>query len=164
LSPVGNVAAAACDTWSNESVQNIKLLGAMAPVCSIEQLVYDCRLFNRALADGGALQLQKWLIDSDAALDPQAFILTPVAALRVAAAIVAAPNAYAAGCAAGLTAVAVLKEAYATGQLKLPPREVAMLDIIQDSIAELPATESAFIDLMMGQIDQSKFVARDYGL
>jgi len=44
LSPVGNVAAAACDTWSNESVQNIKLLGAMAPVVCVEQLIYDCRL------------------------------------------------------------------------------------------------------------------------
>ena len=31
LSPVGNVAAATCDTWSNESVQNFKLLGGMAP-------------------------------------------------------------------------------------------------------------------------------------
>jgi methanol---5-hydroxybenzimidazolylcobamide Co-methyltransferase len=33
LSPLGNIAAATCDTWSNESVQNIKLLGAMAPTC-----------------------------------------------------------------------------------------------------------------------------------
>ena len=41
LSPVGNIAACAADLWSNESVQNIKLLGGMAPTVSFEQLVYD---------------------------------------------------------------------------------------------------------------------------
>src|SRR5208283_2015025 len=79
LSPLGNIAAATCDTWSNESVQNIKLLGGMAPTCYVEQLIYDCRLMNAALADGrdAALLYRKWMIDSDAALDPQAYILTP---------------------------------------------------------------------------------------
>jgi methanol--5-hydroxybenzimidazolylcobamide Co-methyltransferase len=48
LSPMGNLAAACCDTWSNESVQNIKLLGGMAPTCYMEQLAYDCRLMNTA--------------------------------------------------------------------------------------------------------------------
>src|SRR6516165_694687 len=77
LSPIGNIAAAACDTWSNESVQNIKLLGGMAPTCYVEQLIYDCRLMNQALAEGpqAALQLRQWMVDSDAALDPQAYIL-----------------------------------------------------------------------------------------
>ena len=39
LSPMGNLAAATADLWSNESVQNIKLLGGMAPVCYMEQLI-----------------------------------------------------------------------------------------------------------------------------
>jgi methanol--5-hydroxybenzimidazolylcobamide Co-methyltransferase len=164
LSPVGNVAAAACDTWSNESVQNVKLLGAMAPVVCVEQLIYDCRLFNRSLADGGALQLRKWMVESDTGLDPQAYILSPDSAIRVAQAVVTAPNSYAAGCAAALTAVAVLKEGYEAGKLKLPPRELAMLDLIQSSVEELPDTESAFIDLMMSQVDRTKFVEKDYGL
>ena len=34
LSPVGNVAACVADIWSNESIQNIKLLGGMAPTVS----------------------------------------------------------------------------------------------------------------------------------
>jgi len=54
LSPIGNVAAAACDTWSNESVQNVRLLGGMASTCMLESLSYDCRLMNEALRDGGA--------------------------------------------------------------------------------------------------------------
>ena len=40
LSPVGNIAKTAADLWSNESVQNLRLLGGMAPTVSLEQLVY----------------------------------------------------------------------------------------------------------------------------
>jgi methanol---5-hydroxybenzimidazolylcobamide Co-methyltransferase len=67
FSPLGNIAAATCDTWSNESVQNIKLLGGMAPTCYLEQLIYDCRLMNEALADGrdAALLYRKWMVNSD---------------------------------------------------------------------------------------------------
>ena len=52
LSPVGNIAACVADLWSNESIQNIKLLSGMAPVVSFEQLIYDCRLMNTAAAKG----------------------------------------------------------------------------------------------------------------
>ena len=31
-SPLGNIASAACDLWSNESVQNVQLLSGKAPV------------------------------------------------------------------------------------------------------------------------------------
>ena len=86
LSPLGNIAAATCDTWSNESVQNIKLLGGMAPTCYVEQLIYDCRLMNRRLPTAGtrALLYRKWMVASDAALDPQAYILTPANAIEIA--------------------------------------------------------------------------------
>src|SRR5208282_3893738 len=112
LSPMGNIAAAACDTWSNESVQNIKLLGGMAPTCYVEQLIYDCRLMNAALADGrdAALQYRKWMIDSDAVLDPQAYVLTPESSIAIAKAIVAAPDYYSAGKAAALTAIHLLRD------------------------------------------------------
>src|SRR5262249_10191081 len=107
LSPLGNIAAATCDTWSNESVQNIKLLGGMAPTCYVEQLIYDCRVMTQALAQGrdAALLYRQWLVNSDAALDPQAYVLTPESAIAIAQAIVGAPTAVAAGRAAALTAV-----------------------------------------------------------
>ena len=44
------MAACLADLWSNESVQNIKLLGGMAPTVSFELLAYDCRLMNEATA------------------------------------------------------------------------------------------------------------------
>ena len=38
--------------WSNESVQNIKLLSGMAPTAYYEQLEYDTRLMNQAIKEG----------------------------------------------------------------------------------------------------------------
>jgi len=166
LSPLGNIAAAACDTWSNESVQNIKLLGGMAPTCFLEQLIYDCRVMNEALADGtdAALLYQKWLVRSDAARDPQAFILTPECALAIARAIVEAPTDLAAGQAAGLTALRWIRAAHEEGALMLPPREVPYLARLEASLEGVPADEERFIGEMMDQVDRSRFNAHDYEL
>jgi methanol--5-hydroxybenzimidazolylcobamide Co-methyltransferase len=166
LSPVGNIAAATCDTWSNESVQNIKLLGGMAPTCYVEQLIYDCRLMNAALADGrdAALLYRKWMIASDAHKDPQAYVLAPESAITIAQAIVSAPDTYAAGKAAALTAIRLLREAHRDGALKIHPRELPYLDRMLKAVDTLPTTEMEFITEMMGQVDTTKFVAADYGI
>ncbi|HXP63052.1 MAG TPA: methyltransferase MtaB domain-containing protein [Dongiaceae bacterium] len=166
FSPVGNIAAAACDTWSNESVQNIKLLGGMAPTCSLEQLIYDCRLMNEALADGpeAALLYRKWMVASDVHRDPQALVLAPDSAIAIAQAIVAAPTDYAAGKAAALTALRLIRNAHNGGSLKLPPRELPWLERLQTSLDSLPDHESQFIDLMMAQVDTTRFRAADYDL
>jgi methanol---5-hydroxybenzimidazolylcobamide Co-methyltransferase len=166
LSPLGNIAAAACDTWSNESVQNIKLLGGMAPTVYVEQLIYDCRVMNQALADGrdAALQYRKWLVASDAALDAQAYVLTPESSVAIARVIVGAPDHYNAGKATGLIAVQLLREAQKDGRVKIHKRELPWLDRMQKTLEDLPAGESQFIDEMMGTVDTSKFVAADYEL
>lgn len=166
LSPLGNITAATCDTWSNESVQNVKLLGGMAPTCYVEQLIYDCRLMNASLADGrdSALLYRKWMIESDAGLDPQAYVLTPASAIEIARVIVGAANPYDAGKQAALAAIRLLREGMAAGLLKIAVRELPWLDMMEDAIAGLPADEGEFIDQMMGNVDTSKFVAADYGL
>ncbi|HNW08873.1 MAG: methanol--corrinoid methyltransferase [Verrucomicrobia bacterium] len=166
LSPVGNIAAAACDTWSNESVQNLKLLGGMAPTCYVEQLIYDCRLMNQALADGrqAALLYQKWMVNSDASRDPQAWVLSPESAIAIAQSIVTAPGPYAAGKAAALTAVRLLRNAHQEKRLALHPRELPWLDRIQETVEELPSAEADFISEMMGAVDTEKFVVQDYEL
>jgi len=166
LSPMGNLAAAACDTWSNESVQNIKLLGGMAPTCYMEQLIYDCRLMNEALADGpdAALQYRKWLVHSDASRDPQAFILSPECAVAIARAIVGAPDAYTAGRAAALEAVRLLFEAHRDGAVRIAPRELPWLDRMRATIEATPDTEAEFIGQMMAEVDTTRFVAADYGI
>jgi methanol--5-hydroxybenzimidazolylcobamide Co-methyltransferase len=164
LSPLGNIAAATCDTWSNESVQNIKLLGGMAPTCYVEQLIYDCRLMNEALADGrdAALLYRKWMIASDAHRDPQAFVLAPENVIAIAGTIVREPNHYAAGKAAALTALRLMREAHADGALKILPREVSYLDRLRKTLEALPSGEAEFIDRMMARVDTTKFVAADY--
>lgn len=166
LSRLGNIAAAACDTWSNESVQNVKLLGGMAPICYLEQLIYDCRLMNQALADGpeAALQLRKWMVASDSHLDPQVYVLAPESAMAIAQAIVGAPDGYAAGKAAALTALRLMRDAHRDGALKIPPRELPYLDRMQQTLESLPATETECINQMMGEVDTTKFVPADYDL
>ncbi|MFZ2639396.1 MAG: methyltransferase MtaB domain-containing protein [Verrucomicrobiia bacterium] len=166
FSPLGNIAAATCDTWSNESVQNIKLLGGMAPTCYVEQLIYDCRLMNLALADGrdAALLYRKWMVASDAALDPQAYVLTPESSIAIAQAIVAAPDYYQAGKAAALTAIRLLREGLTEGKVKIAQRELPWLDTMQEAVEGLPVKEDDFINQMMPLVDTAKFVAKDYDL
>jgi len=166
LSPLGNIAAATCDTWSNESVQNIKLLGGMAPTCYLEQLIYDCRLMNQALADGrdAALLYRKWLVKSDAGLDPQAYVLTPESVIEIGRAIVSAPTPLESGKAAALTAIRLLRGAQKDGRLKIHPRELLWLDRMQEAVEAIPAKEAEFIGEMMCTVDTTKFVAEDYDL
>ena len=166
LSPVGNIASATCDTWSNESVQNIKLLAAMAPTCYLEQLAYDCRLMNVASARGAdsALALRDLMVDSDACHDPQAWVLRPDAAIDISRAIVEAPNHYAAGIAAASTAIAGIRSAHGSGALAISEREIEWLDTMTDSLEELPSDESSFIDRMLEEVDTTRFRLEEYGL
>lgn len=166
LSPVGNVAAAACDTWSNESVQNVRLLGGMAPTCMLESLSYDCRLMNEALGDGDAAarQLRNWLVRGDVKLDPQAYILSPDSAIRLARRLIAEPNHYLAGRAVAEEAIAILRDAFRAGELTLSDRELPWLDSMQDEVATLPDDEQAFIGAMISTLDPSRFRPAEYGL
>ncbi len=165
-SPLGNIAAMAADTWSNESVESVRLLGGLAPTCSLEQLAYDCRLMNQALADGpaGARTLRDWLVRSDAPLDAQAFVLTPEAVVAIADAIVGAPDHYAAGVAAASTAIRLLREGAAADAVRIEEREGVWLDRMDESLAALPSGEDAFIELMLGEVYTTRFRPRDYYL
>ncbi len=166
LSAVGNIAAAACDLWSNESVQDIKLLSGMAPTCFMEQLIYDCRLMNTAAADGpaGALKLRDWLVKSDARLDPQAFILAPENVLAIARAIVAAPGHYRAACAAAAKTISLLEEGGRAGVVSISPREQPWLDRMREGLAEMPEREDAFIAQMLPLVDAQRCRLAEYGL
>lgn len=139
FSPLGNIASAMCDLWSNESVQNVRLLSGNAPEAFTELLAYDCRLMNVAAAKGQARLLRDWLTDSDEWLSPQAAVLSPASAHRIATAIVGQPDDYSRTVAAGKTAVAVLDEGLAAGRLVLPPKQRQWLRRIADELDALPA-------------------------
>ena len=141
FSPVGNVAASVCDLWSNESVQNVRLLSGSAPEAYTELLAYDCRLMNVAGANGHALLLRDWLCASDEGLSPQAAVLSPAATIRIAEAIVRADSPYRQTIAAGLAAVGELRERIGDGRLKLSAKENRWLDRIESELDGLPGDE-----------------------
>jgi methanol--5-hydroxybenzimidazolylcobamide Co-methyltransferase len=151
FSPLGNIAAAMCDLWSNESVQNVRLLSGNAPEVFTEILAYDCRLMNAATAAGGALALRDWMTASDEWLSPQAAVLSPAATLRIASAIVAEETPYRQTVAAGRVAVDILKEGVVAGKLRLSRKEQQWLERIEASLDELPAEESALIAVLEEQ-------------
>jgi methanol--5-hydroxybenzimidazolylcobamide Co-methyltransferase len=166
FSSVGNIAAAAADLWSNESVQNIKLLGGMAPTAYLEQLAYDARLMNTAIRLGpaAAAQLQRLMVESDIHTDPQAFVLAPEVVVALAGEMVAAPSPLAAAVRAGLKAVAMIEAAAADGSLALSDREKEWIPRLRDELASIPADESRFVDEMMPLIEPGKFLPAEYGL
>jgi methanol--5-hydroxybenzimidazolylcobamide Co-methyltransferase len=145
FSPLGNIAAAMCDLWSNESVQNVRLLSGNAPEAFTELLAYDCRLMNTAAAHGGALNLRDWMTASDEWLSPQAAVLSPAATIRIAAAIVEEQTPYRQTIAAGRAALAILKEGLAAQKLRLSRKELQWLDRMEASLDELPGDEASLI-------------------
>jgi methanol--5-hydroxybenzimidazolylcobamide Co-methyltransferase len=164
MSPVGNVAAAACDLWSNESVQNIKLLGGMAPTIYLEQLAYDARLMNESIRQKSDATLQKLLVDSDIRLDPQALVLAPSSVIAISKEIVGSKNHLEAALRAGKKALDIIEDAYKAKRLSLTEREVEYIDRIRGEIAEIPTDESAFVEMMLPSIDTSKVILKEYGL
>jgi len=165
LSPVGNVAAAAADLWSNESVQNVKLLSGWAPVAYYEQLEYDVRLMNEAREAGReeTLTLQRLLVHSDIRYDPQALILAPENVIRIASQIIKGTNyieASVLGCLAGLD---IIREALDNDTLKIEEKELMYIDILQNDLENIPLDESAFIEQMLPAVED-KIFPEEYGL
>jgi methanol--5-hydroxybenzimidazolylcobamide Co-methyltransferase len=138
LSPLGNIAGAAADLWSNESVPDVRLLSGPAPVASLESLAYDCRLFNAALGRNSEIELRDLHVESDARLSAQAALLTPEATLALAEAIVAENAPYRRTLAAGRTAVRLLDELLAEDALELSEREQRWFDRLRTGFDELP--------------------------
>jgi methanol--5-hydroxybenzimidazolylcobamide Co-methyltransferase len=128
-----------CDLWSNESVQNVRLLSGNAPEAFAELLEYDCRLMNAASASGQAKALRDLLTLSDEWLSPQAAVLSPAATIEIASAIVSKTDPYERTVAAGKAAVDILERGAREGRLALARRERQWLDRIGEALATLPA-------------------------
>lgn len=143
LSPLGNIPAAYADLWSNESVQNVRLLAGDAPVVSLEQLVYDCRLMNVAAREGrpAALRLRDWLVESDCHFDPQAWILTPDNVVALAAEALKGRCAYARTRNVTGRALDLLAEGARSGALRLSARESRWLDLLRSQFDGLAQEE-----------------------
>lgn len=163
FSPVGNITAAMCDLWSNESVQNIRLLSGNAPEVFLEILAYDCRLMNVATRRGEQHRLRDWLTESDESRSPQALLLSPAATMRQARAIASAADDYTRTLAAGREAVTILREAQAAGRLNLPPREKTWLARLGKELDAMPHGEDSLLTEMHDQ-HADLFDPASYGL
>jgi methanol--5-hydroxybenzimidazolylcobamide Co-methyltransferase len=141
FSPMGNIASAMCDLWSNESVQNVRLLSGFAPEAYAESLLYDCRLMNTAAERGGALMLRDWLTASDRWLSPQAAVLSPEATIEIAAAIVRVKGSYKRVQAAGQAAIGVIHAGLSSGAMQISAKEQQWLDRIERELAAIPQDE-----------------------
>ncbi len=164
LSPVGNIAGACADLWSNESVQNIKLLGGMAPTVYTEQLIYDVRLMNTSIRKGTdeALALRNLLVDSDKLLDSQAFVLDPDTVIRVSREMLRAETHLEAALRGALKALALMEDAVSGGRLLSSERENLWFDILRRDIEAIPTDESELLELVMPEIDIGKIDLGEY--
>jgi methanol--5-hydroxybenzimidazolylcobamide Co-methyltransferase len=166
LSPIGNIASACADLWSNESVQNIKLLSGMAPTAYLEQLEYDVRLMNEARHAGKMHRqiLQQLLVASDVYTDPQALVLSPENVIRISKQLVKGDSYVANARNGALAALDIIEEALQSGKMRLPEMETYYIPILRDDLNSIPDSESDFIEMMMPLLDQSKFILTEYGL
>jgi len=156
LSPVGNIAACVADLWSNESIQNIKLLGGMAPTVSFEQLVYDCRLLNESTKRGTEAQLllRDLHADSDSRFDPQAYVLRPDVVVSIANELVKVNGYYKKTKKAAELALSHIQTGFDHGELKLSDKEVLWLGMLADQIDKLPEDEGEFIASVIDDCDK----------
>jgi methanol--5-hydroxybenzimidazolylcobamide Co-methyltransferase len=165
FSPVGNIAAAMCDLWSNESVQNVRLLSGNAPEAYTELLAYDCRLMNVAAKQGQSRLLRDWLTESDQWLSPQAAILSASATREIAEAIVKADGAFQRTLAAGAAAVVILRRCVEEERMRLSAKELQWLDRIEAGISAMPSDETdlwtEMLEMYAGVFEPSSYGRRD---
>jgi len=166
LSPVGNIAAAVADLWSNESVQHVKLLGGMAPTISLEQLAYDCRLMNTATDKGHEFNriMKDLLTESDSRFDPQAYVLRPDFVLNVSKELVKETTHYRRMKKAALLAINELRKAISRQKLFVDKRDEAWLDSMESKLEATPDDEQKFAYEMVKNNDSEKFEPRKYDL
>ncbi len=163
-SAVGNISCAIADGWSNESVQQVNLLSGMAPIVSMEQLIYDCRLLNTATAKGQQLIVRDLLVDSDSALDVQAYVLRPDVVMRISAEIVKTQDNFLRTKIAAKMTVQELKKAINEGLVKSDRRDMKWLDKMDKAIDSIPDDELEFYEEMKSELDMTKFIPSEYGL
>lgn len=164
FSPIGNIAAAYADLWSNESVQQVKLLSGFAPVVSTEQLIYDCRLMNTAAKKGHARLMRDFLVESDCYLDPQAYVLKPEVVFEISNEIVKSQDPFIRTLNTAKLTLEILQRAVKKKELLLEERELNWLDILEAQLEDITEDEEAFLKQMKQEVDSSKYHPAEYGI
>lgn len=166
LSYLGNIACASADLWSNESVQNIKLLSTYAPVVSLEQLIYDCRLMNLAIKAGKdfSLKYRNLMVESDAGLDPQAYIFKPEIVISLSENIIKENSPYAMTLSVVEETLKVLRNAVDKKEITINDTENRWLGMLEMQLEGIPPNEETMIDIMKSGIFADRFLPEEYDL
>lgn len=164
FSPIGNIAASVADLWSNESVQQVKLLSGFAPVVSMEQLIYDCRLMNKATEKGYRNLMRDLLVESDCYLDPQAYVMKPENVFEIAGEIVKTQDAFTRTLNTGKLALDILQRGVDNKELELDERETRWIGKLRSQLDDIPEDEQEFIDEMKDELDESTYNPSEYGI
>ncbi len=163
---VGNVAAATCDLWSNEQVENVRLYGGWAPQVFTEILGYNTALMNAALKSGFGAQLRDLLVAANP-LDPQVLVLSPEGAWKIGRAIVKYPyDYYLRAKEAAYEALKVISEGYQKNRRGLPSAEARIFQRIKDFLEKAPDNSETFIEKNLAKFvgKVKNFSPRNYGL
>lgn len=164
FSPIGNIALSLADTWSNESVQQVKLLSGFAPVVSLEQLIYDCRLVNTAAEKGHALLMRDLLAESDCYLDPQAYIMKPDIVFEISEEIVRYEDPFLRTLNTAKKALDILERAVKNKELTIDEREENWLDMLNEQVEDIPEDEEEFIAEMKEELSGKRYLPEEYGI
>lgn len=163
FSPLGNIAGAMADLWSNESVQNVQLLSGSAPEAFLELLAYDCRLFNTALSAGKGKDLRDWLVASDVPHSVEALMLEPTFVIELSNAIAGETDGYARTLAAVRVARDAIHRAIGAGRVQISAREQTWLDRLSTAVDGLPESEADAFD-EIGTVYAEKYDPGSYGM
>ncbi len=163
FSPIGNISGYAADLWSNESVQNIRLLSGSAPEAFTELLGYDCRLYNSASPEQ-AKNYRDLLIRSDVSLSPEAFVLAPENVISLSrTAIEAGSDPYAQTRAILTAGFDLLQKGAEEGQVRIREQELSWLGQFGDALSQIPEDESSALAYLIENYS-AEFRPESYGL
>jgi methanol---5-hydroxybenzimidazolylcobamide Co-methyltransferase len=163
FSPLGNIAAAAADLWSNESVQNVRLLSGSAPEAFLELLIYDCRLFNSASESGDALRLRDCMVASDVPHSVEALMLDPAVVIDLARAIVEEKTDYTRTVRAIRVGLDAIHRAINAGRVRLREGDDPWLRQLSSTAEALPETEGQALAAIADEFG-SLYNPASYGL
>jgi methanol--5-hydroxybenzimidazolylcobamide Co-methyltransferase len=158
---VGNIAAATCDLWSNEQVENVRLFGGYGPEVFLEILYYDTKLMNKAIESGNQDCLKEILIESDKYSDPQAYVLSPDIALEIGKTIVSEEDTLLRTIFAGVRLVELMMK---EEKLKLNRSEKRFLEIMKNKLEEISKEPHKKVEQALQIYEQkiSEYRLKDY--
>jgi len=144
---MGNLIAAVCDVWSNESVFHDQEMGGWTPAVWLGATANECNLMNVAIQAGQHKILRDLYVLADKYRDPQALILAYDNAWRIGRAIVEyGKDIYLRARAAALEAGRIIKEAVEAKKLVLTRFERDALEHAMKVLESLPTESHRFIE------------------